>query len=117
MDANGGYGILEVKLFLESLPFVLEGEDFVGAQLFVNLGVDGHRFDEGVRRFDQIFVMRAYSGSSRMRASEPCRPPQAVVLMGATIWAICSVIRFMVLVVGCPMMTSSGLVNMRRLTV
>ncbi len=30
-DANGCYGLLEVKLFLESLPFVLEGEDFVGA--------------------------------------------------------------------------------------
>ncbi len=31
LDADGGYGFLEVKLFLESLPFVLEGEDFVGA--------------------------------------------------------------------------------------
>ena len=31
LDTNGGYGLLEVKLFLESLPFVLEGEDFVGA--------------------------------------------------------------------------------------
>jgi hypothetical protein len=31
LDANEGYGLLEVKLFLESLPFILEGEDFVGA--------------------------------------------------------------------------------------
>ena len=31
LDANGGYGLLEIKLFLESLPFILEGEDIVGA--------------------------------------------------------------------------------------
>ena len=54
LDADGGYRFLEVKLFLESLPFVLEGEDFVGAQLVIDFGVDGHRFDEGVRRFDYV---------------------------------------------------------------
>ncbi len=54
LDADGGYGFPEVKLFLESLPFVLESEDFVGAQLVVDFGVDGHRFDEGVRRFDYV---------------------------------------------------------------
>ena len=31
LDANGGYSLLEVKLFLKSFPFVLEGEDFKGA--------------------------------------------------------------------------------------
>ena len=31
LDADGGYGLLAVKLFLESLSFVLEGKDFVGA--------------------------------------------------------------------------------------
>ena len=51
LDSDGGYGLLEVKLFLEILPFVLKGEDFVGALLVVDFGVDGHRFDEGVRRF------------------------------------------------------------------
>jgi hypothetical protein len=55
LDADGGYGLLEVKLFLESLSFVLEGEDFVGALLVINFGVDGHRFDEGIRRFDYVF--------------------------------------------------------------
>ena len=55
LDANGGYGLLEVTLFLESLSFVLEGEDFVGARLVVNFGVEGHRFDEGVRCFDYVF--------------------------------------------------------------
>ena len=55
LDTDGGYGLLEVKLFLESFPFILEGEDFVEAQLVVNFGVDGHRFDEGVRRFDYVF--------------------------------------------------------------
>jgi hypothetical protein len=41
----------------------------------------------------------------------------AVVLTGATIWAICSTILFMVSVVGCPMMTSRGFAAMMRLTV
>ena len=55
LDDNGGYGLLEIKLFLESLPFVLEGEEFIGAWLVIDFGVDGHRFNEGVRRFDQVF--------------------------------------------------------------
>ena len=54
LDANGGYSLLEVKLFLESLPFVLEGEDFVGARLDIDFGVDGHLFDKGVCRFDRV---------------------------------------------------------------
>ena len=31
LDADGGYSLLEAKLFLESLSFALEGEGFVGA--------------------------------------------------------------------------------------
>ncbi len=30
LDADEGYGLQEVKLFLESLPFILKGESFVG---------------------------------------------------------------------------------------
>jgi hypothetical protein len=45
------------------------------------------------------------------------QPPHVVVLTGATIWAICSTVLFMVSVVGCPTMTLRGLATMMRLTV
>ena len=50
-------------------------------------------------------------------ARDSCSPPQAVVLTGATIWAICSVIRSIASVVGWPTMVSCGLADMIRLTV
>jgi hypothetical protein len=59
-------------------------------------------------------VTVALSTSSRANANEPWSPPHAVVLMGAIIYAICSVIQSMDLVVGCPMMVSSGFAAMMR---
>ncbi len=43
--------------------------------------------------------------------------PMLLFLTGATICVICSVIRSMDLVVGCPMMVSSGFAAKMRLTV
>ncbi len=65
---------------------------------------------------EMAFQLNLYQ-QHRTNADEPWSLPQAVVLTGATICAICSVIRSMDSVIGCPTMVSSGFAAMMRLTV
>ena len=57
---------------------------------------------------DALDVTVCYLVSSRTAARLPCFPPNTVVLTAAHILAICSVMRFMVWVVGCPTIMSRG---------
>jgi hypothetical protein len=45
--SDGGDSLLELKLFLESFHFLLQGQDFIEVGLFVDFWVDCGWFDEG----------------------------------------------------------------------
>ncbi len=117
LNADGSHRLLEIELFLECLQLFLDGQDCVLVGVFVDVWVDCFWFGKGCCWDDDILgdcgIIRIIEDKRR----EPCSPPHAVVLTGATIWAICSITLSMILVVGWPTIKSSGLATILRATI
>jgi hypothetical protein len=116
LHADGGDGLLQVKLLFEPLCLSLESEEVELTCGVVNFWIDQGRLAETRGAFYYCFCYD-FVVCIVQDARDPWSPHHAVVLTGATIWAICSVILSMDALVGCLMITSSGFAAMIRFTI
>jgi hypothetical protein len=112
-----GDGPLKLKCLLLILCYHIEVEKFALQSVIFDGWIDRRWLNKVGGQFDSLACDSSVVDVVKNQGQIAMESAHAVVLTGATICTISSIIRSMDLVVGCPTIVSSGFATMMRLTI